>query len=179
GISQLSTGREGKNTPIGKFSVISKDKGHASSMYGDFVDSNDQVVKPNVAVSDPKPPGTHFKGASMPYYMQIAPGFGLHAGYQPGTVRFSHVIDPAHAFVAGVIAHRVKKTVWILCPSVRAQDSIYETLQNWMPEAQFLPEAEFAAVENILPDPEIAAERLAILAKVDSEPERHVVCTIG
>src|SRR5436309_7445142 len=43
GISQLSTGREGKNTPIGKFSVISKDKGHASSMYGDFVDSNDQV----------------------------------------------------------------------------------------------------------------------------------------
>jgi lipoprotein-anchoring transpeptidase ErfK/SrfK len=84
GISQLSTGREGKNTPIGHFSIINKDKGHASSMYGDFVDKSDQVVKPNVAASDPKPPGTHFKGASMPYYMQIAPGFGLHAGYLPG-----------------------------------------------------------------------------------------------
>jgi hypothetical protein len=84
GISQLSTGREGKNTPVGHFSVISKDKDHASSLYGDFVDKNDQVVKPNVAVSDPKPPGTHFKGAPMPYYMQIAPGFGLHAGYLPG-----------------------------------------------------------------------------------------------
>ena len=84
GISQLSTGREGKNTPVGHFSVISKDKAHASSMYGDFVDKADQVVKPNVAVSDPKPPGTHFKGAAMPYYMQIAPGFGLHAGYLPG-----------------------------------------------------------------------------------------------
>jgi len=84
GISQLSTGREGKNTPIGHFSVIKKDKDHVSSMYGDFVDSNDQVVKPNVAVSDPKPPGSHFKGAPMPYYMQIAPGFGLHAGYLPG-----------------------------------------------------------------------------------------------
>ena len=84
GISQLSTGREGKNTPIGKFSVVNKDKGHVSSMYGDFVDSNGQVVKPNVAVSDPKPPGTHFKGAPMPYYMQIAPGFGMHDGYLPG-----------------------------------------------------------------------------------------------
>jgi hypothetical protein len=84
GVSQLSTGREGKNTPIGKFSVVNKDKGHVSSMYGDFVDSNGQVVKPNVAVSDPKPPGTHFKGAPMPYYMQIAPGFGMHAGYLPG-----------------------------------------------------------------------------------------------
>jgi L,D-transpeptidase catalytic domain len=84
GISQLSTGREGKNTPLGHFSVVNKDKNHASSMYGDFVDKSDQVVKPNVAVSDPKPPGTHFKGAPMPYYMQIAPGFGMHAGYLPG-----------------------------------------------------------------------------------------------
>jgi len=84
GVSQLSTGREGKNTPIGHFSVINKDKDHASSMYGDFVDKSDQVVKPNVAVTDPKPQGTHFKGASMPFYMQIAPGFGLHAGYLPG-----------------------------------------------------------------------------------------------
>ncbi len=84
GISQLSTGREGKNTPIGHFSIINKDQNHASSVYGDFVDSEGNVVKPNVAVSDPKPQGTHFKGASMPFYMQIAPGFGLHAGYLPG-----------------------------------------------------------------------------------------------
>src|ERR1700746_3006890 len=84
GISQLSTGREGLNTPTGHFSILSKDKGHVSSKYGDFVDTQDQVVKPNVAVSDPKPPGTHFKGAPMPFYMQIAPGFGMHAGYLPG-----------------------------------------------------------------------------------------------
>jgi hypothetical protein len=84
GISQLSTGREGKNTPIGHFSVVRKDKDHFSSQYGDFVDDGGNVVKPNVAVSDPKPPGSHFKGAPMPYYMQIAPGFGMHAGYLPG-----------------------------------------------------------------------------------------------
>lgn len=85
GVSQLSTGREGRNTPYGHFSIMQKDKNHASNLYGDYVDSADNVVVPNVDVKkDPKPPGTHFKGASMPYYMQIAPGFGLHAGYLPG-----------------------------------------------------------------------------------------------
>ncbi len=85
GISQLSTGREGKNTPIGKFKVIGKDIDHASSLYGDYVDANENVVVPNIDKKvDPKPPGTHYKGAPMPYYMQIAPGFGLHAGYLPG-----------------------------------------------------------------------------------------------
>jgi hypothetical protein len=85
GISQLSTGREGRNTPHGHFSIIQKDRDHASSLYGDYVDAAGHVVMPNVDVKkDSKPPGTHFKGASMPYYMQIAPGFGLHAGYLPG-----------------------------------------------------------------------------------------------
>jgi transcription-repair coupling factor (superfamily II helicase) len=83
-------------------------------------------------------------------------------------VKFSHVIQPAHAFLSAVIARNVQTTVWIFCPSVRAQDSVYETLLNWVPDAQFLPEAEFAAVENVLPDPEIAAERLALLAKIDN-----------
>jgi transcription-repair coupling factor (superfamily II helicase) len=94
---------------------------------------------------------------------------------QHGPVKFSHVIDPARAFLSAVIARQAKKTVWILCPSVRAQDSVYETLLNWIPNAEFLPEAEFAAVENVLPDPEIAAERLALLAKIDSEPGPHVI----
>jgi hypothetical protein len=85
GISQLSTGREGRNTPVGKYSVVSKDLHHVSSKYGDYVDSADNVVSPNIDIDkDPKPPGTHYKGASMPFYMQIAPGFGLHAGYLPG-----------------------------------------------------------------------------------------------
>jgi transcription-repair coupling factor (superfamily II helicase) len=92
-------------------------------------------------------------------------------------VKFSHVIEPAQAFLSAVIARHVKRTVWIICPSVRAQDSLYETILNWLPGAQFLPEAEFATVENMLPDPEIAAERLALLAKVDSEPQPHVTVT--
>jgi hypothetical protein len=85
GISQLSTGREGLNTPLGHFSIIQKDVNHVSSRYGDYVDAGDNVVKPNVDVEkDPKPPGTHFKGAPMPYFMRIVDGIGMHAGYLPG-----------------------------------------------------------------------------------------------
>ncbi|MGA7273354.1 MAG: L,D-transpeptidase family protein [Candidatus Udaeobacter sp.] len=85
GVSQLSTGREGKNTSPGTYRIIGKDVNHASSLYGDYVDDAGNVVMPNIELGkDPKPPGAHYKGASMPYYMQIAPGFGLHAGYLPG-----------------------------------------------------------------------------------------------
>ena len=85
GISQLSTGREGLNTPIGHFAIQQKDVNHVSTKYGDYVDAADNVVKPNVELGvDPKPPGTHFKGAPMPYFMRIHGGVGMHAGYLPG-----------------------------------------------------------------------------------------------
>ena len=85
GISQLSTGQEGRVTPAGQYKITQKDPDHASSRYGDYVDANDNVVVPNIDNQlDPKPPGAHYKGAPMPYYMQIAPGFGMHAGYLPG-----------------------------------------------------------------------------------------------
>ena len=93
-------------------------------------------------------------------------------------VQFSLVIQPAQAFLAAVIAqacHRpvprdsqsADSTIWILCPSVHSQELFYESLLNWQPDALFLPEAELAAVENVLPDPEIAAERLALLTEIE------------
>jgi lipoprotein-anchoring transpeptidase ErfK/SrfK len=85
GVSQLSTGREGLVTPAGTFKISQKDRNHVSSKYGDYVDAGDNVVVPNVEVDkDPKPPGTHFKGAAMPYFMRIVGGVGMHAGYLPG-----------------------------------------------------------------------------------------------
>jgi hypothetical protein len=85
GVSQLSTGREGLNTPYGHFSIIQKDVNHASSLFGDYVDSAGNVVVPNVDVTkDRKPPGSHFRGTPMPYFMRIVSGTGLHAGYLPG-----------------------------------------------------------------------------------------------
>ncbi|MGI8821028.1 MAG: L,D-transpeptidase family protein [Chthoniobacterales bacterium] len=85
GVSQLSTGREGLSTPTGTFKISQKDKEHVSSKYGDYVDAADNVVVPNVDVTkDPKPPGTHYKGAPMPNFMRIVGGVGMHAGYLPG-----------------------------------------------------------------------------------------------
>src|SRR5438445_11943331 len=85
GVSQLSTGREGLNTPYGHFSIIQKDKDHVSSLFGDYVDSSGKVVVPNVEVKkDPKPPCTHFQGTPMPYFMRTVSGAGMHAGYLPG-----------------------------------------------------------------------------------------------
>ena len=85
GISQLSTGREGLDTPAGSYKIMQKDLDHASSRYGDYVDAADNVVMPNIDnEKDPKPPGTHFKGAPMPYFMRIVGGVGMHAGYLPG-----------------------------------------------------------------------------------------------
>jgi len=86
GVSQLSTGREGLNTPLGNYKIIQKDKDHASSLFGDYVDSTGNVVVPNVDIKkDPKPPpGAHFRGTPMPYFMRIVSGTGMHAGYLPG-----------------------------------------------------------------------------------------------
>ena len=85
GVSQLSTGREGLNTPTGTFRIIQKDKDHVSSLFGDYVDGAGNVVVPNVEVKkDPQPPGTHFRGTPMPYFMRIVSGTGMHAGYLPG-----------------------------------------------------------------------------------------------
>jgi transcription-repair coupling factor (superfamily II helicase) len=88
---------------------------------------------------------------------------------------FSHVAAPAQAFLVAAIAAEIPKTQWVFCPSVRSQETLYESLLNWQPNALFLPDAEFAAVENILPDPEIAAERLALLNRVQREKGPHLI----
>jgi transcription-repair coupling factor (superfamily II helicase) len=90
-------------------------------------------------------------------------------------VAFSHVAEPARAFLVAAVAAEIPKTQWVLCPSVRSQEMLYESLLNWQPDPLFLPDAEFAAVENILPDPEIAAERLALLNRIQREKGRHLI----
>jgi lipoprotein-anchoring transpeptidase ErfK/SrfK len=85
GVSVVSTGREGYDTPSGEFRITQKDLAHVSSIYGDYVDRNGQVVMENVeSDKDPRPPGTIFRGAAMPYFLRIHAGIGMHAGYLPG-----------------------------------------------------------------------------------------------
>ncbi|HSV61828.1 MAG TPA: L,D-transpeptidase family protein [Chthoniobacterales bacterium] len=83
--SRISSGREGHRTPLGHFSVIRKDIDHRSSLYGNDVDDSGRIVKANVDVRrDSKPPHSHFVGASMPFFVEFSPGYGLHQGYLPG-----------------------------------------------------------------------------------------------
>ncbi|HEX4085664.1 MAG TPA: L,D-transpeptidase [Chthoniobacteraceae bacterium] len=83
--SRISTGREGYHTPAGRFHVILKDQDHRSSVYGYYADDDGNCLMDNIDIrKDRKPPGAHFIGASMPYFLEFSPGYGLHAGYLPG-----------------------------------------------------------------------------------------------
>ena len=58
GVAQVSTGREGHETPSGSFKVQQKDKDHRSSQYGDYVDANNQTVVVKSNVENGKDPET-------------------------------------------------------------------------------------------------------------------------
>jgi len=84
GESTVSTGKPGFSTPPGRYHVISKDRNHVSSEFGDYVDDSGNVVKSNIdARKDSSPPGTHFDGARMPYCMHFNGGYAMHEGYVP------------------------------------------------------------------------------------------------
>ena len=101
-------------------------------------------------------------------------------------VRFSHVIQTGQPFLAAVLANahrggRIDKrraadsTIWVLCPSVHSQELFYESLLNWQPDALFLPEAELTGIENVLPDPEITAERLALFLQIERDTGPRII----
>jgi hypothetical protein len=48
-VSPISSGREGKTTPTGKFRIVEKEPNHRSSLYGNYV-RNGKVVKENVDI---------------------------------------------------------------------------------------------------------------------------------
>jgi len=85
GVSIISTGREGYDTPLGKFHIIQKDKDHVSSRFGDYDDANGNILKKEIdREKDPMPPGAVYDGAKMPYFMRIVGGTGMHEGFLPG-----------------------------------------------------------------------------------------------
>ena len=85
GVSILSSGREGHDTPTGSFKILQKNQSHKSSIYGDYVDSQGSIVQKDVDTSkDPKPAGAIFDGAKMPFFMRITGGVGMHEGFLPG-----------------------------------------------------------------------------------------------
>jgi L,D-transpeptidase catalytic domain len=85
GVSIISTGREGFNTPTGSWRLQQKNRHHVSSLYGDYVDRNGNIIQKDVDTSkDRKPPGAIYDGAKMPFFMRIHGGVGMHEGFLPG-----------------------------------------------------------------------------------------------
>jgi lipoprotein-anchoring transpeptidase ErfK/SrfK len=83
-VAPISSGREGKGTPVGRFSVIQKSPNHRSSLYGNYV-MNGRIVKENVDNrKTPRPAGSKFEGVPMPYFLRFTGAYGLHAGNVPG-----------------------------------------------------------------------------------------------
>jgi len=86
GISAISSGREGHDSPVGNFKVRKKEKQHASNLYGDFVDASGTVVVKNVDATKDKPSaGCHFQCSSMPWFMEFAPGSACTPAFCPAS----------------------------------------------------------------------------------------------
>jgi transcription-repair coupling factor (superfamily II helicase) len=82
-------------------------------------------------------------------------------------VCFEHVVEAAQSFVAAtVVRQHPSRTCWLICPDTRRQEEICNELLNWEISAQFFPELELPAIEGALPDPELVAERLALLQQI-------------
>lgn len=109
GVSSISTGREGFDTPTGSFKITQKSRDHKSNLYGDYVARDGTVIQQNIGVkTHPKPPGAIFDGARMPYFMRIHGGVGMHEGFLPGYAA-SHGCIRMPGFMAEKFFENVEK----------------------------------------------------------------------
>jgi lipoprotein-anchoring transpeptidase ErfK/SrfK len=84
GETTVSTGKPGFSTPPGRYTVLSKNADHVSSLFGDYVDDYGNVVRSNIdSRKDARPKGSYFDGARMPYAMFFRGGYAMHQGYVP------------------------------------------------------------------------------------------------
>jgi hypothetical protein len=86
GVSRISTGKEGHDTPPGTYKITQKNRWHRSNLYGIFEEiGTGRVVNDDVDMEKDKvPPGCKFVGAPMWNFMRFNGGIGMHTGYLPG-----------------------------------------------------------------------------------------------
>lgn len=86
GLSPMSSGKEGYDTPRGTYKIIQKDANYKSGTYGVLRNkATGAVVSGDYnAKSGSTPPGTYFDPAPMPYWMRITGGYGMHVGFVTG-----------------------------------------------------------------------------------------------
>lgn len=85
GVALVATGKEGYDTPAGKYRVMEKIKDKRSDLYGWMYDASGAVVNYDADIRvDQVPIGGRFEGADMPYWMRLTGGgIGMHQGPIP------------------------------------------------------------------------------------------------
>ncbi|MEQ1853973.1 MAG: hypothetical protein ABMA01_20570, partial [Chthoniobacteraceae bacterium] len=86
-------------------------------------------------------------------------------------VEFGHVAEGALSSLCAVIARSPARRLWLVCPTLAAQEQLHNELIQWFPDALFFPELEIAPVEGALPDPEAAADRVAIVQRLGEKED--------
>ncbi len=83
--------------------------------------------------------------------------------------QYYQVAESGQSFYAAMVARHWQKPhpIWIACPHIKIQENVLAELPLWGVEnSVMLPEYEWAGFDEILPDPESAAERLAVLKEI-------------
>lgn len=84
GVALVATGKEGYDTPPGNFRILEKIKDKRSDTYGYMYGADGNVTSYDADIRvDTVPPGGHFEGAPMPYWMRITGAIGMHQGPIP------------------------------------------------------------------------------------------------
>ena len=90
-----------------------------------------------------------------------------------------HIAPQAFGFAAALLVRRTEKAkrrVWILCPDVKTQDHVHAELGVWQCPALYFPRLGHI-VEGALADPEVLAERTAVLSRMlEGESPVMVLC---
>lgn len=86
GMTPISTGGQGYDTPPGNYKIQEKKLVHYSSTWGNAIDKNTKEIKFKdfSPKSHKMPPGCVFDPAKMPYALRIKDGYFMHVGYVPG-----------------------------------------------------------------------------------------------
>ncbi len=83
-------------------------------------------------------------------------------------IYLDHVTAEAHGFGVALVAARarqMRRRLWVLCPDPRAQDRIQAELIVWQTPALYFPRHSQSFGEEALPDPDLLAERVAVLER--------------
>lgn len=92
-------------------------------------------------------------------------------------VALDHVTPRAQGFAAALLLHAAaKKRVWLVCADPRTQDHVNAELAVWQVPVLYFPKQAALTIANALPDPDVVAERVSVLAKCRSQTTAVVLC---